>query len=94
MGQAHSCRKEILSLSLVKIMARLMKTGEKLTNATYMPAMAAQADLRPSLLKEGALRTIAEVVYARKDADLTKQGALRCFPWSIRRRRTWSTRAA
>ena len=51
MGQAHSCRKEILNLGLVKIMARLMKTGEEATQricTLCLTAMAAQADLRPS----------------------------------------------
>jgi len=78
MGQSHSCRKEILSLGLVKIMSRLMKTGSEATQKVCtlcLTGLAAQADLRPSLLKEGALRTIAEVVHAKKDMDLTKQGA-------------------
>lgn len=78
MGQLHSCRKEMLSLGLIRTMNSLLRSGPQETQhlcTLCLTTLSFQKDLRSALLREGALRTIASVVSKRTHPDLTRQGA-------------------
>ena len=78
MGQLHGCRKEMLSLGVIKLLSRLLKVGTLETKrlcTLCLCTLSSQKDLRTAMLKEGALRTIGALVADGEDETLTRQGA-------------------